>query len=188
MAGQPQPRPELPVLMGLAPPVIVRQPGSTAHGQIEEWLGDAIAAGQLLPGDRMPTEYALAGWLGVSRMTLRHALANLARRGLVVRTVGRNGGTFVAEGKLEQDRTTLAGFSEQLRRHGLVAGARVLSATARTASPAVAAALDLAERRPGDRDPPGPAGQRAADRGGALGVPGRAVPGPAAVPAGRVAV
>jgi GntR family transcriptional regulator len=62
--------------------------------------------------------------------------------------VGRNGGTFVAEGKLEQDRTTLAGFSEQLRRHGLVAGARVLSATARTAGPAVAAALELADGDP----------------------------------------
>ena len=148
MAGQSQPRQQLSALTGLAPPVIVREPGSTAHGQIEEWLGDAIAGGQLLPGDRMPTEQALAGWLGVSRMTLRHALANLARRGLVIRAVGRNGGTFVAEGKLEQDRTTLAGFSEQLRRHGMLAGARVLSATARTAGPAVAAALELAEGDP----------------------------------------
>lgn len=148
MRGQPRPRPGVPALMSLAPPEIVREPGSTRHGQIEEWLAGAIASGQLLPGDRMPTEQALAGWLGVSRMTLRHALANLARRGLVVRTVGRNGGTFVAESKLEQDRTTLAGFSEQLRRHGMVAGARVLSATARTAGPAVAAALELAEGDP----------------------------------------
>ena len=90
----------------------------------------------------MPTEQDLAAWLGISRMTLRHALANLARRGLVTRTVGRNGGTFVAERKLEQDRTTLAGFSEQLRRHGMVAGARVLSATERPARPGV-------RRRPG---------------------------------------
>jgi GntR family transcriptional regulator len=148
MGAEPHPRRELPELIGLAPPVIVREPGSTAHGQIEEWLAGAIAAGQLQPGDRMPTEQTLAGWLGVSRMTLRHALANLARRGLVVRTVGRHGGTFVAEGKLEQDRTTLAGFSEQLRRHGMVAGARVLSAVQRTAGPAVAAALELADGDP----------------------------------------
>ena len=97
---------------------------------------------------RTPTEHALAGWPKVSRTTLRHALADLARRGLVVRTVGRNGGTSAAEGKLEQDRTTLAKFSEQLRRHGLVAGARVLSATVRTAGPAVAAALELADGAP----------------------------------------
>ena len=81
-------------------------------------------------------------------MTLRHALANLARRGLVTRTVGRRGGTFVAESKLEQDLTTLAGFSEQLRRHGMVAGARVLSATERPAGPVAVAALEVAEGAP----------------------------------------
>ena len=128
--------------------MIVRGPGSTAHGQIEDWLAEAIAAGRLAPGDRMPTEHDLAAWLGVSRMTLRHALATLARRGLVERAVGRNGGTFVAEGKLEQDRTRLSGFSEQLRRHGMVAGARVLSAVQRPAGPAAAAALEAAEGDP----------------------------------------
>jgi GntR family transcriptional regulator len=123
--------------------VIIRQPGITAHAQIEDWLADAIAAGQLSPGDRLPTEQDLATWLGVSRMTLRHALSELAQRGLVTRTVGRSGGTFVAEPKLEQDLTTLAGFSEQLRRYGKVAGARVLAATRITASPAATAALEL---------------------------------------------
>jgi GntR family transcriptional regulator len=125
------------------PPMIIKQPGITAHAQIEDWLADAIAAGQLSPGDRLPTEHDLAAWLGVSRMTLRHALGELAQRGLVTRTVGRGGGTFVAEPKLEQDLTTLAGFSEQLRRHGKVAGARVLAAAQIPASPAAAAALDL---------------------------------------------
>ena len=127
------------------PPMIGRQAGVTAHAQIEDWLSDAIAAGHLSPGDRLPTENDLAAWLGVSRMTLRHALGELAQRGLVTRTVGRSGGTFVAEPKLEQDLTTLAGFSEQLRRHGKVAGARVLAAAAIPASPAAAAALKLAD-------------------------------------------
>jgi len=130
------------------PPRIVREPGLTAHAQIEDWLADAIAAGQLTPGDRLPTEHDLAAWLGVSRMTLRHALSELALRGLVTRTVGRGGGTFVAEPKLEQDLTTLAGFSEQLRRHGKVAGARVLAAAEIPASPAAAAALELPEGDP----------------------------------------
>jgi GntR family transcriptional regulator len=118
------------------------------HGQIEDWLAEMISAGRLAPGDRMPTEHDLAEWLDVSRMTLRHALASLARRGLVTRAVGRRGGTFVAEPKLEQDRTTLAGFSEQLRRHGMVAGARVLSATERAAGPVSAAALGLSDGDP----------------------------------------
>ncbi len=137
-----------PAALPRKPPVIVRQPGVTAHAQIEDWLADAIAAGQLSPGDRLPTEHDLAAWLGVSRMTLRHALGELALRGLVTRTVGRGGGTFVAEPKLEQDLTTLAGFSEQLRRHGKVAGARVLAAAQIPASPAAAAALELADGEP----------------------------------------
>src|SRR5580692_10137966 len=127
------------------PPVIVRGPGATVHGQIEDWLAGEIAVGALMPGDRLPTEHDLAAWFGVSRMTLRHALAELARRGLVTRAVGRRGGTFVAAPKLEQDLTTLAGFSEQLRRHGMVAGARVLSATLRPAGPAAGAALRIGE-------------------------------------------
>ena len=46
-------------------------------------------------------------------MTLRHALASLEQRGLLARRVGRDGGTFVAEPKLEL--TGLAGLSDQLR-------------------------------------------------------------------------
>jgi GntR family transcriptional regulator len=63
----------------------------------------------------------------------------------VTKTVGRGGGTFVAEPKLEQDLTTLAGFSEQLRRQGKAAGARVLGAASRPAGPAAAAALGITE-------------------------------------------
>jgi len=132
-----------PRLPGRKPPKLVRGPGVTVHGQIEDWLADAIATGRLAPGDRLPTEQDLAAWLGVSRMTLRHALAELAQRGLVIRSVGRSGGTFVAEPKVEQDLTVLAGFSEQLRRHGLVAGARVLAAAEIKASPAASAALEI---------------------------------------------
>ncbi len=127
------------------PPEIVREPGITVHAQIEDWLASEIAVGALMAGDRLPTEQDLAAWFGVSRMTLRHALAELARRGLVTRMVGRRGGTFVAAPKLEQDLTTLAGFSEQLRRHGMVAGARVLSARLRRPGPAALAALAISE-------------------------------------------
>jgi GntR family transcriptional regulator len=136
------------VRVGWRPPQIVRRPGATVHAQIEDWLAGEIAAGALVPGDRLPTEHDLAGSFGVSRMTLRHALADLAKRGLVTKTVGRHGGTFVAAPKLEQDLTTLAGFSEQLRRHGVVAGARVLSARAKPAGPVAGAALRIGPEDP----------------------------------------
>ena len=135
---------QLHTLNGL-PPRIARGPGTTVHTQIEDWLAGAIAAGRLAAGDRLPAEQQLAEWFGVSRMTLRHALAELARRGLVTRAVGRGGGTFIAEPKLDQDFTTLAGFSEQLRRHGMTPGARVLAATEHLAGPTTAAALQITE-------------------------------------------
>ena len=38
------------------PPRIVREPGTTVHGQIEDWLAGQITTGALTPGDRLPTE------------------------------------------------------------------------------------------------------------------------------------
>jgi GntR family transcriptional regulator len=95
-----------------------------AHAQIERSLVAAI--GGLDPGTRLPPERELARRLQVARMTVRHALDSLERRGLVARQVGRGGGTFVAEPKLEL--TGLAALSDQLRALGRTAGAHVLSA------------------------------------------------------------
>ncbi len=120
--------------------------GAPAYAQIEDTLAEAIADGALQPGHRLPAERELAGQLGVSRMTLRHALEALERRGLVHRSVGRGGGTFVATPKVEHDLTAFAGFSEQLRRSGVVAGARVLWAATEPASKAVAIRLAIDER------------------------------------------
>jgi GntR family transcriptional regulator len=100
--------------------------GPPAYAQIEERVSEAISTGDLRPGDRLPPERQLAEELGVSRMTLRQALEALGRRGLVRRRVGRRGGTFVAEPKIERDMTALAGLTEQIRRQGHEAGARVL--------------------------------------------------------------
>ena len=104
-----------------------------AHAQIEASLTSAI--GRLPSGTRLPAERELAARLEVSRMTVRHALASLEQRGLVTRRVGRGGGTFVAEPKLEL--AGLAALSDQLRRLGLAAGARVLSAREHPAGPEV---------------------------------------------------
>jgi GntR family transcriptional regulator len=114
-----------------------------AYAQIEDRVAEAIAAGDLEPGDRLPPERELAERLGVSRMTLRQALQTLERRGLVRRTVGRHGGTFVAEPKIEHDPTAPAGLTEQLRRQGRRAGARVLSARQGASGKRTADALGL---------------------------------------------
>jgi GntR family transcriptional regulator len=98
----------------------------------------AIADGELAPGDRLPAERALAEEHGVSRMTVRQALQSLEARGLLRRAIGRNGGSFVAQPKLERDLGTFSGLSEQLARQGVVAGARLLSARERDDGIAIA--------------------------------------------------
>jgi DNA-binding GntR family transcriptional regulator len=104
-----------------------------AHAQIEAALEHAIERGRLTPGERLPAERVLAQRFGVSRMTLRQALGELERHGLLERSKGRYGGTFVAEPKLDLAGTSA--LSDQLRGLGLAAGARVLSAVERISEP-----------------------------------------------------
>jgi GntR family transcriptional regulator len=115
------------------PKAPVKPGGGPAHAQIEAALGHAIERGRLTPGDRLPAERVLAQRFGVSRMTLRQALGELERHGLLERSKGRYGGTFVATPKLELAGTSA--LSDQLRGLGLAAGARVLGAVERAAEP-----------------------------------------------------
>ncbi len=113
-----------------------------AYQQLEAQVSEAIAAGTLSAGDRLPPERDLATRLGVSRMTVRQAFDALARRGLVERGVGR--GTFVSSPRVEIDRTErVAGFTEQMERAGLEPGATVLAAEVTRAPGPVAQALGL---------------------------------------------
>jgi GntR family transcriptional regulator len=98
------------------------------YAQIIAEIERRIMGGELRPGDRLPAERALAAAHGVSRMTVRQALHALETRGLLRTEIGRNGGSFVSEPKLERDLGTFSGLSEQLARQGVAAGARVLSA------------------------------------------------------------
>jgi GntR family transcriptional regulator len=135
--------------LALAP---VKPGGGPAHAQIERALVAAI--GGLAPGTRLPPERELARRLRVARMTVRHALDSLERRGLVARRVGRGGGTFVAEAKLEL--AGLAALSNQLRALGLTAGARILSARELATGPAQLGgepAYEIVRVRFGDGEP-----------------------------------
>jgi GntR family transcriptional regulator len=118
------------------------------HAQIGEVIEGAIVSGDLQPGDRLPPERELAGWFGVNRLTLRQALSDLERGRLIRRAVGRRGGTFVAEPTVERDLSNFAGFSEQVRRLGLTAGALVLHSEEVAASRDVALGLEIKQGAP----------------------------------------
>lgn len=71
----------------------------TAGERISERIVTAIALGEFVPDQRLPTERELAAMLEVSRTTVREALQRLQASGYVTTRRGRGGGTFVRTGR-----------------------------------------------------------------------------------------
>jgi len=92
--------------------------------QIIDALTARIEAGELAPGDKVPSERDLSKQLQVSRMTVRHALNAMYVRGLLTRHQGR--GTFIAEPKLDEPTDKFLSFTESMRRKGITPAARLL--------------------------------------------------------------
>jgi ADP-ribosylglycohydrolase len=63
------------------------------HERISATLAEEITTGHFAPGAQLPGEVALARRFGVSRTTVRAALAELSRRGLIATRTGK--GSFV---------------------------------------------------------------------------------------------
>ncbi|HET9519301.1 MAG TPA: GntR family transcriptional regulator [Actinoplanes sp.] len=104
--------------------------------QLADLLRDQIMAGTLGPGESLPSELRLAQEYGISRTTVRQAIAQLRTEGLV--TVDRPRGTFVRRAEpIEQvplrrgERATARMPTDAERRsHRLPEGVPVLVVTA----------------------------------------------------------
>ena len=71
------------------PPLTVdRSSPVPLYFQVAAQLEHAIADGQLVPGDRIANEVALADKLGLSRPTMRQAIQTLVDKGMLVRKRG----------------------------------------------------------------------------------------------------
>lgn len=103
-----------------------RRPGAPPlYAQLAALLDERIMAGELGPGDQVPSEYELVAEFGVSRATVIKAFESLRTRGLVVREHGR--GTFVRDRRMERRLPELTGFSHHIRSLGLKPGQRLIS-------------------------------------------------------------
>jgi GntR family transcriptional regulator len=78
---------------------------------------------QLGVGQAIPSERQLCADLGVSRLTVRAALDDLVRDGMLVRRHGS--GTFVSEPKIAQE-LTMTSFTEDMIRRGMVPASKTL--------------------------------------------------------------
>ena len=101
-----------------------RQQGVALWREIAEHLRAEIAAGTPAAGARLPSEAELARRFGVNRHTLRRALEELARAGLVRIAQGR--GSFVSEDVLDYTVGPRTRFSEWIRRHNKEPSGQVL--------------------------------------------------------------
>ncbi|MBX5473689.1 MAG: GntR family transcriptional regulator [Thermoleophilia bacterium] len=96
-------------------------------------------------GAAIPSERQLSADLGVSRLTIRAALDDLAREGYLVRR--RGSGTYVQQPKISQQ-LTMTSFSEDMRRRGMTPGSRTLSLTRQLAGARLGRFLNVSPSEP----------------------------------------
>jgi GntR family transcriptional regulator len=98
-----------------------RAPREPKYWALKQHLLDLLES--LPPGAAIPTERSLATEFGVSRTTVRQALADLTAEGRLHRVQGK--GTFAAEPKIAQ-RLQLSSYTEDIRAQGREPSSRLL--------------------------------------------------------------
>lgn len=96
------------------------------YRQIASALEADIVSGRLKVGEQIPSERAMAEQMGISRMTARKALQELAGRGMLETRVGH--GTFVGTPTIQQELTALSGFTQDMERQGRTTSSIVVEA------------------------------------------------------------
>jgi GntR family transcriptional regulator len=135
-----------PVSLVLEPPRDRLIAGRPLHAQIAESLLARIESGELVAGDRLPSERDLSESLGVNRLTVRRALRILEADGLITRRPGL--GTHVAAPKIERQAARLVSFTRGMQQRGFLPGTRLISVDHVPAHAALAAVLQIGTGSP----------------------------------------
>ncbi|HEX3989785.1 MAG TPA: phosphonate metabolism transcriptional regulator PhnF [Acetobacteraceae bacterium] len=129
-----------------SPTAAARESGLTLWRQIVETLRQEIGGPDYPAGARLPTEAELSARFSVNRHTVRRALEELSRGGLIRVEQGR--GSFVAEDVLDYTVGPRTRFTEWIHRHNMEPSGRVLQLREIAADSTIATALGI---RPGAR-------------------------------------
>lgn len=113
------------------------------YTQIKEILRDRILNGTYQAHDQMPSESELTRAFGVSRITVRQALGDLQKEGLIFKIHGK--GTYVSKPKAFQNLAKLQGFGEAMTSMGYETLSRVVSQKVVPADKGVALKLSVDE-------------------------------------------
>jgi len=105
---------------------VILPAGGPLSLQLKRWIEDAIRRGAINPGDALPSERDLALKVDVSRVTVRKAVLQLVKDGVLVQRHGS--GTFVAPPaqRVEQSLSQLTSFTEDMARRGMAVRAEWL--------------------------------------------------------------
>ncbi len=114
------------------------------YAQIKEILRARILDGTYEAHAQMPSESELMAAFKVSRITVRQALGDLQKEGLIFKIHGK--GTYVSKPKAFQNIGQLMGFGEAMNRMGYETFSQVVSIKALAAGKTVAPKLNLRER------------------------------------------
>lgn len=111
----------------LAAGVIAKRSPIPLYFQIAENIREQIESGQIKHGEQIPPEKELEELFGVSRTTVRQALADLTRDGLLERRRGQ--GTYVRSLRRQFDEPVLGirSYTEEAIKQGFRPKAKVLS-------------------------------------------------------------
>lgn len=92
--------------------------GGPLYLRVSRRIEEAISKGVIRPGDALPSERDIAEMSGISRVTVRKAVQDLVRSGLLVQKHGS--GTFVRQKveRVEQSLSQLTSFTEDMARRG----------------------------------------------------------------------
>jgi GntR family transcriptional regulator len=112
------------------------------YAQVKESLRERILDGTFPPHAQLPAESDIGSSFGVSRITVRQALNDLQKEGVIFKIPGK--GTFVSKPKAFQELTQLEGFAEAMSRRGYEIYNRVSAIDTVPAAPHVARQLGLA--------------------------------------------
>lgn len=111
------------------------------YKQLKGKIITAIENGQLKPDERIPSERELCNTYNVSRITVRQAIAEAEKEGLVYKIHGK--GTFVKQPKIEQGLVKLTSFSKTLLAKGLKGSTKMIASDIVPVNFQVANLLDI---------------------------------------------
>ncbi|HEY4164770.1 MAG TPA: GntR family transcriptional regulator [Dongiaceae bacterium] len=110
--------------------------------QLQRLIQQTVRSGKLRADEALPSERELSRQLGISRVTVRKALAGLVEKGMLVQRWGS--GTFIAPAvQVEQPLSRLSSFTDDMLSRGMRPGAVFLGRTVGPATPKESMALGL---------------------------------------------